>query len=254
MNGPDITEESLFHAILALDVYHRGTNSGLKDLTGQGITKVGTATLQASSAKKLEEDIGFVAFQYELDDGTNVYGYRGTDRGFGNPTEIEHGFFTSLGIPDARQSLEAVRFFNEGQGGIGNADNAIVLGQSLGGGLAGFVSNLYGVQASIYNNMPFDLAVSNLHGLITGTKTVEQAVNQIVAQAYDIVDGLYVRQILYAALSLIPGAGGRVAGLLTEAFAREQAVEILTDVLENVPIDELKQQIYGDLCEEVPYR
>lgn len=49
MNGPEITKDSVFHAILALDVYHRGFNSGLKNLTNKDIIRVGSATLRESS-------------------------------------------------------------------------------------------------------------------------------------------------------------------------------------------------------------
>jgi len=36
-----VTKDDLFHAILAMDVYHRGVNSGLKPL--DAVTSVGTA-------------------------------------------------------------------------------------------------------------------------------------------------------------------------------------------------------------------
>lgn len=45
MSNTKLNYEDVFHAILAMDVYHRGVNSGLKDLTLEGITRVGTANL-----------------------------------------------------------------------------------------------------------------------------------------------------------------------------------------------------------------
>jgi hypothetical protein len=67
----DITKDDLFRAVLALDVYHRGYNSGL-ELDDTAGTKIGHATVGESSdteshiGGKLDENIGFYALEYTL--------------------------------------------------------------------------------------------------------------------------------------------------------------------------------------------
>ena len=72
MSGSNIEYQNLFHGILAMDVYHRGVNSGLKNLSesknNPNFTElVGTArVVRNSQDTTLEEDdrleakIGFV--------------------------------------------------------------------------------------------------------------------------------------------------------------------------------------------------
>lgn len=74
----DIQYEDLFLGILAMDVYHRGYNSGLKDLGDALLTSIGTASIQKVTA---DSSIGFYAIKYAWD-GNDVYVYRGTDQGF----------------------------------------------------------------------------------------------------------------------------------------------------------------------------
>lgn len=72
MTDQQVNYENIFHAILAMDVYHRGPNSGLKNLNDAEITKIGTANLERSSEdlslnvnERLEQKYGFVAFEYQ---------------------------------------------------------------------------------------------------------------------------------------------------------------------------------------------
>lgn len=47
MSDIQLKYNDIFHAILSMDVYHRGVNSGLKPL--DNVTKVGTATVVRDS-------------------------------------------------------------------------------------------------------------------------------------------------------------------------------------------------------------
>lgn len=129
-----------------MDTYHRGYNAGLKDL-GE-TSSIGTASIARTTNASPEENaaaqaVGFYAIEYNWN-GKNVYAYRGTDNRFTDfsPTgDIVNGYTLSAGLPDAAQALAAAKFFTEGQGAKSNANaNAIITGQSLGGGLAGFVA------------------------------------------------------------------------------------------------------------------
>lgn len=75
----DITYEDLFLGILAMDVYHRGYNSGLKSLGESGT--IGEATILKVANDQSDKDLGFYAIKYAWD-GNDVYVYRGTDQGF----------------------------------------------------------------------------------------------------------------------------------------------------------------------------
>lgn len=90
MSVPSVTKDDIFLAILAMDTYHRGVNSGLGETNvGLGFalgTQIGEATIAAYENK--DASIGFVAFRYSWDVGgggqniKTVYAYRGTDRTF----------------------------------------------------------------------------------------------------------------------------------------------------------------------------
>ena len=129
-----ISKEDLFRAVLALDVYRRGYNSGLNlGETGQ----IGDATIGRSSGYEENgqvgalignidhETIGFFAQEYTLSDGTKIIGYRGTDDDFTLPslaladpfapgpwTDMENGFGIGVGSPIGPQALAALEFNN----------------------------------------------------------------------------------------------------------------------------------------------
>lgn len=148
---PNVTKDDVFLAILAMDTYHRGGHAGLGENSGL-LETVGTQIGTASIARTTESDpeekaaaqaVGFYAIEYNWND-KNVYAYRGTDKGFkdfSSTGDIVNGYTLSAGLPDAAQALAAAKFFTDGQGAKSNANaNAIITGQSLGGGLAGFVA------------------------------------------------------------------------------------------------------------------
>ncbi len=156
----------LFKAILALDSYNRGYNQGII-LNG---TQIGSATISTDSAilgkiagtVRWDVNSNFYAIAYSYAGGT-VISYRGTD----NPgADLINGWVTGAGAIGEQAEL-AVRFFNA----VIGTDNPLTrndvefTGHSLGGGLAGLMSTLYGKNATLFDNMPFELAASRVPGI-----------------------------------------------------------------------------------------
>ena len=171
----------LFLAILAMDVYHRGYNAGLErdNLASRAKvegTNLGLAEVGVSKGDQVAQDIGFYAQAYTLGSET-IIAYRGTDRGFTDFSatgDIQNGYVLAAGLPDASQALAAAEFFAQGQGGKSASNaNAIVTGQSLGGGLAGFIAKLYNVDASIFNHMAFELGSDFLYEVASGNTNAQ---------------------------------------------------------------------------------
>ena len=149
----------LFKAILSMDAYNRGYNSGLdlsiRDLSGNvlhasdaiNIAKIGTASIYAVEDGAAAENIGFYGIAYELSGGEIIISYRGTDDvdGFPNPLtdmDVQHGWTLGAGNTASQQGRMAVEFY-QAVAGTGNAltANISLVGHSLRGGLAGYVAN-----------------------------------------------------------------------------------------------------------------
>lgn len=164
-----ITKSDLFKALLALDSYNQGYGRGLL----HGLTEIGQATLLGPSngvpaGKHAEwEAAGFYAAAYRLEDGTTVISYRGTDNtsifdtGAG---DLYTGWVAATGTNTAQVQL-ALDFYKEVTGKTvyeGVAENTILTGHSLGGGLAGLASALSGTPAVTFDHMPFGIIASRL--------------------------------------------------------------------------------------------
>lgn len=141
---PMISKDDLFRAILAMDVYHRVYNQGVKGLLDSG--QIGTATLGRSSDDELtiagveHQPIGFFAQEY-IWNGESVVVYRGTDN-FGpfesdaaGASDIWTGWSLALGFIDDTQAAHAIAFYDDvvGQSVYDRAPASVVLtGHSLG--------------------------------------------------------------------------------------------------------------------------
>lgn len=161
--------DTLMDAVLALDVYNRYTNPGL----AVSFNKIGTYTFRNIALPQGSEDISFVGSVYTADNGSTVISYRGTDNWNldleGDPI---NGFFIAIGVPFGAQFFAAFELYQAAVtasqsvsvGGV-TIDPASIsfTGHSLGGGLAGVVAAIYGKQASLFANMPFELAVTNAY-------------------------------------------------------------------------------------------
>lgn len=163
------TKQDVFKALLALDSYNEGYDSGLL----HGVVKIGNATLLGPAdgipPGKLDEwkSAGFYAAAYRLDDGTTVISYRGTDNTSIFDTtsgDLYTGWVAATGTNTAQVKL-ALDFYKAVTGKTvyeGVAANTALTGHSLGGGLAGLASALSGTPAVTFDHMPFGIISARL--------------------------------------------------------------------------------------------
>lgn len=148
----------LLNAILSMDSYNRGYNSGIdfsiKDQNGNitnasdtAGTKIGEVTVYRNLGNIAAQNIGFYGIAYELSGGEIIISYRGTDDvdGFPNPLtdmDVQHGWTLGAGLTSSQQGQMAIELYND-VAGSGNAltANISLVGHSLGGGLAEYVGN-----------------------------------------------------------------------------------------------------------------
>ena len=168
----------LMKAILAMDAYNRGG--------GASITidqdKIGTATVFKDSDDFISTagpsafaDFYAISYDYE---GQKVICYRGTDDPLGGyilDGDIWNGWFIGGGSTQSRQGELAFKFYQEIVGGVTNAFSANIslTGHSLGGGLAGLIGGVYGKDATMFDNMPFEAALQNTIYATRDTTPVE---------------------------------------------------------------------------------
>ena len=155
-------EKSLFHAILALDAYNRGYDADINGLASTKNTLIGDARIISTSTvfgEDVDSSESFYAIAYEYN-GQKVISYRGTDNLSSDPIT---GWGVGRGASRSPQALLASDFYKAVIGKQSPYDaNVIFTGHSLGGGLAGLMGSLYGKEAYIFNNMPFELAAEEI--------------------------------------------------------------------------------------------
>ncbi|MDZ5696880.1 hypothetical protein [Chelativorans sp. M5D2P16] len=175
--------KDLFLAIISMDSYNRGYNAGLSDgkHINNGIdyglgdtvgTQIGTAKIirrSDSDPNSFEVNAGFYGVAYEWN-GQTIISYRGTDDDdvFDTASDIWNGWTMGAGYPDSSEGRLAIKFYEtvvrqmNGDPSLTVYDDApvkpLLVGHSLGGGLAGFVSALSGTPAMVFDHMPFGAA------------------------------------------------------------------------------------------------
>lgn len=150
--------DELFLAILAMDSYNRDYGAGVEGLDANEGEKIGQATIvklveptePKDGISGTPKDAGFYGIAYDWN-GKTVISYRGTDNFADSDvvggSDITEGWVSGLGVV-SRQVDWALQFYKDVTGKSvfdGKADNVILTGHSLGGGLAGIVSGLSGV-------------------------------------------------------------------------------------------------------------
>lgn len=171
------TSMDLLLSILAMDAYSRGYRPALEGLGGEG-SQIGTAKLLNTLIPDGSVEAGFYASAYTLDDGGTVISYRGTDDMMGHGPvggDILNGWVVGAGWVPGSQAQLAMQFYTDvtGKDVMQLAENTTLVGHSLGGGLAGLVSNLSGTRAYVYDTMAFQLA-SVLQSALGGRLSVYQ--------------------------------------------------------------------------------
>jgi subtilisin family serine protease len=155
--------KDLLLAILAMDSYNRGYEPGIEGLGGEN-SRIGSTTVKKDAQQLLAEGVakaaGFYAIAYDTEDYGTVISYRGTN----NATDYFRGWTVAAGITDTfTQADETLAFYTAVTGKNywdGAAQDTIVTGHSLGGGLAGFVSALTGTEGYGFDHMPFGIAAA----------------------------------------------------------------------------------------------
>jgi hypothetical protein len=146
-------------AILAMDVYNQRSNASVK---GVGQT-IGSASLREDYLE--DASASFYAASYSWN-GKTIISYRGTDDSSWSG-DIPN-WATGLGQPYTEQTWLAASFYREVTQTVDPA-NVILTGHSLGGGLAGFVGSIYGVDGVLFDNMAFETASTNLFQAAIGS-------------------------------------------------------------------------------------
>ena len=145
--------DELFMAILAMDAYNRGYGS-VFTLEGNAI---GNATYRGDTLPEGSQDVSFFASTYDW--GTQkVIAYRGTDA----LVDPLSGWPVACGEYWGPQAIMAARVYQDLCQSSNVAANDILLtGHSLGGGLAGLIGGIYGSSATIFDNMPYYNSLSS---------------------------------------------------------------------------------------------
>lgn len=146
--------KTFFDSILTLDSYNRVYGEGI-DVPGQ---QLGFYSLELFSEN---QGISFFAQSYTRDSET-IISFRGTDNFW---FDLFTGYSLAIGSPGSAQANAAAEFYKTVNGDSSGANRNIILtGHSLGGGLAGYVGGIFGVNSLLFDNMPFE---SGVHALLT---------------------------------------------------------------------------------------
>lgn len=160
--------KDLYLAILSMDSYNRGYGEGIGGLGGLG-SGIGNATILTDSetvaaTKAVAQAAGFYAVAYTFGTGPDVpselqgktiISYRGTDFSPAGDLfrDIDHGWALGDGTYAAAQAELATQFLAAVQPDSAPGD-ILLTGHSLSGGLAGYLSRLYGNAAEVFDPKP----------------------------------------------------------------------------------------------------
>ncbi|MDI1289221.1 MAG: hypothetical protein PSX37_04620, partial [bacterium] len=214
-----ITYSDMFLGLLAMDSYQRSTDRAFVVPTNW----IGAAHLTHS-----DDEDGFSASSYSWGDKT-VISYVGTNNLNLNPfdpqSDVYGGWSVGAGYTGAgSQAPFATQFYTTATGGRSvydtSADDIVLTGHSLGGGLAGFVAGLTHNEAVVFDHMPFALAAR--------AQYVAEAMRQIAESA-----------TASAALNIFdstPTARLAALALLTPAYLAANIASALSHITLEPPI------------------
>jgi hypothetical protein len=181
-----VTQSDLMLAILALDAYNRGDNPGMNfnrnsDAPG---TLIGGATILSDDDTDPAQAASFQAASFYAIaytwNGQTIISYRGTrfDGDYGpNGQDFFQGWTLGVGFSAAAQPQMALSFYQDVASEYGAV--SVLTGHSLGGALAGFVADLTGTPADIFNNIPYGAGVV-VESILTGTPYDTANIRQFV--------------------------------------------------------------------------
>jgi hypothetical protein len=177
--------DDLFRAILSMDAYDRGYNAAIGNgpdgLGGIG-SRLGNATVISRDNGDTAQAASFFAQAYSWN-GNTVISYRGTDGLLldGVPSDIPHwSVWVGNNYQDA-QVLLAAQFYQQTRAAIPGAVIETV-GHSLGGALGGFVAGIYGLKATLFDDIGYMGAAQNLYTRATTGLATYDPVNPLLVQ------------------------------------------------------------------------
>ena len=155
------TMQDVIAAIFAMDAYNQGYSPGMTLRNDQSIDGADIVTDSSRALGNSADDASFYSIAYSLD-GETFIAYRGTQLSSVSSAlgDVLNGWTISGGYSAASQAQFALQFYKDIVTATGGDFNDILLtGHSLGGGLAGFVADVEGARADIFDNIPFGSAV-----------------------------------------------------------------------------------------------
>ena len=144
----------LMSAILSLNAYDRGSFYGLDLRSNTAIGQFTAATDHADDA------ISFNASVFQ-EGASTVIAYRGTNSAW----DVTNGWLLGGGALTAQTEAAALLYrevTGQTSGQIAASSNVTLVGHSLGGGLAGFVSSVYGSPSITFNTMGYVVGAQTL--------------------------------------------------------------------------------------------
>jgi pimeloyl-ACP methyl ester carboxylesterase len=198
----DPTYTTVIDAVFAMNAYEHNPDDGswtFADLAqffpDLDEIELGDYVLADVSTQTEQKQNNFFAISYTSNSGT-IIAYRGTTNiGFFSSTgDLYNGYGIALGSPYGNDANDAVKFYQQvadleddpPQGGGGEIT---VVGHSLGGGLAGFVGAIYGLQGVLFDNVTFNNAAANAytdslpHLVVVGAGTDNPTVVEVPGDA-----------------------------------------------------------------------
>jgi RTX calcium-binding nonapeptide repeat (4 copies) len=231
----------LFLSILALDSYNRGYGQRLGGLSDTG--QLGNATIITDALNDLNEvdvlkaDFYAIAYDYQ---GQTVISYRGTDNlakdavtGYG----VGAGFAGGIFAPQADLAVEFYTAVTERPAFYLTPPNAVVVGHSLGGGLAGLISMWTGVEGHGYDHMPFVQAGVNraVETILKGEGDTDfTKLLQLVSSVIPEYGGVASKLIQLARTGVATPEAFAAAGLHFPAYDSFLAESVQGELLTNV--------------------
>jgi hypothetical protein len=163
-----VTADTIMDAILAMDAYSHNPDDGswskkFTDFFNLTNGQLGNYVVSDVSTSAQNTNNNFFAIAYASASGT-IISYRGTTDVAKDAT---NGYGVGAGYAGGADATNAVTFYQQVAGTDdsqwqGNP-NITVVGHSLGGGLAGYVGAIYGLQGVLFDNMTFNGAAADAY-------------------------------------------------------------------------------------------
>jgi hypothetical protein len=183
----DATYATVIDAVFAMNAYEHNPDDGLWTTDDLGrffpnlyAGQLGDYSLEAVSTADENANNNFFAIAYRSSAGQTIISYRGTTN---LSADAPNGYGIAGGIPTGPDATNAIAFYQEVASLLNDPwqspSDIIVVGHSLGGGLAGFVGAIYGLHGVLFDNMPFNNAAYHAYNDTFSTRNIGDTADQI---------------------------------------------------------------------------